>query len=323
MASHLQFVPDESKKWNDSKGRPIAIAEVTVSVIMRMFLLKPTPRNTELILGVIGRAQAKYDFEIYAYAFLSNHGSYLIGVRSAEHMSDIKCYIHSNVAREVLRSRDCQWNGSFYGRPARSILVLTDENILDRIRYICANSTKEHLVTHPCKWPGAHSARALCSGNNDTGLWIDRTATSEKARKHTGKRGRPPVVMTTYEVKLSKVPPLAHMTDKEYRDAMTTMCDDIAAEAAEERRLTGKRVMGIKRIMRFSSMHIPEGDNRSPAPFVHCCEPKMRRAFVVAYKAFAEAYRIANELLREGLDGFVVFPEGGHPPISCRLRKAG
>ena len=90
MASHLQFVPEEAKKWNDSKGRPIAIAEVTVSVIMRMFLLKPTPRNTELILGVIGRAQAKYDFEIYAYAFLSNHGSYLIGVRSAEHMSDIE-----------------------------------------------------------------------------------------------------------------------------------------------------------------------------------------------------------------------------------------
>ena len=56
----------------------------------------------------------------------------------------------------------------------------------------------------------------------------------------------------------------------EYRDTMTTMCDDIAAEAAEERQLTGKRVMGIKRIIRFSSMHIPEGDNRSPAPFVHC-----------------------------------------------------
>ena len=87
MASHLQFVPEDAKKWNDSKGRPIAIAEVTVSVIMRMFLMKPTPRNAELILGVIGRAQAKYDFEIYAYAFLSNHGSYLIGVRSAEHMS--------------------------------------------------------------------------------------------------------------------------------------------------------------------------------------------------------------------------------------------
>ena len=104
---------------------------------------------------------------------------------------------------------------------------------------------------------------------------------------------------------------------------MAAICDDIAAEAAEERQLTGKRVMGIKRIMRFSSMHFPEGDNRSPAPFVHCCEPKMRRAFVVAYKAFAEAYRIANELLREGLDGFVEFPEGGHPPISCRLRKAG
>ena len=87
--------------------------------------------------------------------------------------------------------------------------------------------------------------------------------------------------MITYEVRLSKVPPLAHLTDEEYRDAMVAMCDNIAAEAAEERQLTGKRVMGIKRIMRFSSMHIPDGYNRSPAPFVHCCEPKMRRARLI------------------------------------------
>ena len=71
------------------------------------------------------------------------------------------------------------------------------------------------------------------------------------------------------------------------------------------------------------SMHIPNSANRSPASFVDCCEPKMRRAFVLAYKAVAEAHRMANELLREGLDGFVEFPEGGHPPISCRLHNAG
>ena len=85
MSSPLQFVPDFAKKWLDSKGRAIAIAEVTARTLMGMFLLKPTPQNTDLILGVLGRAQAVFDFELYMYAFLSNHGSYLIGVRSAEH----------------------------------------------------------------------------------------------------------------------------------------------------------------------------------------------------------------------------------------------
>ena len=32
MASHLHFAPEDAKKWNDSKGRPMAIA-VTVRLI--------------------------------------------------------------------------------------------------------------------------------------------------------------------------------------------------------------------------------------------------------------------------------------------------
>ena len=42
-----------------------------------------------------------------------------------------------------------------------------------------------------------------------------------------------------------------------------------------------KRFMCITRIMRFSPMHAPEGDNRTTAPLVHCCEPQMRREFIV------------------------------------------
>ena len=322
MPSPLQFVPEDAKIWTDTKGRPIAIAEVTIRTIMGVFLLKPTPENTDLILGVLGRAQERYDFELYAYAFLSNHGSYLIGVRSAEHMSQIKCYIHGNIALELLRRRNCNWNGKLCGRPGRSILVLTDENILDRLRYICANGTKEHLVTEPRKWPGAHAARALCSGNHDKGTWIDRTQTSLRALKHKGKRGHPPVVMKTYNVKLTKVPPLAHLTDGEYAEYMKTLCDEITADAAAERQETGKTVLGVKRIMRFSPTHIPEGENGSPAPRVHCWEATIRRAFIAAYRAFVEAYRIANATLRKGLAGFD-FPEGGHPPVSCRICEAG
>ena len=73
MPKPLQFVPEDAKIWTDTKGRPIAIAEVTIRTIMGMFLLKPTRENRDLILGVLGRAQNRYDFELYNYAFLSNH----------------------------------------------------------------------------------------------------------------------------------------------------------------------------------------------------------------------------------------------------------
>ena len=320
MAKHLQYVPDEAKKWTDSKGRPIAIAEVTVSVIMRMFLLKPTPHITELILGVIGRAQQIYDFEIYAYAFLSNHGSYLIGVRSSEHLSDIKCYIHGNIALEVLRRKDCHWKGPLYARPGRSIIALNDEDVIDRLHYICSNSTKEHLVTHPSKWPGAHSAKALCSGKNDRGVWIDRTATNKVIRNSNSRRKRAVPITITYEVKLSQVPPLAHMTTDEYRTDMRAMCDQIADSAAYERQETGQRVMGLKRIMRLSPTHRPDDNVRTPAPIFHCRDLETRKRFIKAYREFVEAYRIANWALRRGLLDFD-FPNGGHPPVSCKVPK--
>ncbi len=322
MPSPLQFVPDSAKKWTDAKGRPIAIAEVTIRTVMGMFLLKPTAQNRDLILGVLGRAQAVYDFELYNYAFLSNHGSYLLGVRSSEHLSQIKCYLHSNIARELGRRPECKWDGKFYGRPSRSIVVLTDADVLDRMRYICANGTKENLVTEPRRWPGAHAAQALCSGRDDTGTWVDRTATSLAARKHTDKRRKPAVVEKTYTVKLSKVPPLAHLSDEDYAEYMKAMCNEISSDAAKERKQTGKTVLGIKAIMRFTPTHTPKEQILTPAPRVHCHDPAMRRAFIADYRAFEEAYRLANLALRQGLEGFD-FPHGGHPPISCRMCLAG
>lgn len=47
-----------------------------------MFLLVPRPEHVRIVLGVLGRAMAELDFELYGYAFLSNHGSYIIGIEN-------------------------------------------------------------------------------------------------------------------------------------------------------------------------------------------------------------------------------------------------
>ena len=59
MTTPLRFIPEEAKLWTDHKGRSIVIAEVTVRTVQGRFLLQPTPANTRLILGVLGRAQAR------------------------------------------------------------------------------------------------------------------------------------------------------------------------------------------------------------------------------------------------------------------------
>jgi hypothetical protein len=144
MPTPLRYVPQEALLWEDAQGRPIAVVEITIRCILGTYLLKPTERNTSLIKGVIGRAQDKLDFELYGYGYLSNHGSMLLGVRSAKHMSAIMEYIHSNIAREIGRTENSDWPGRFWGRRGRPIVVLSDADLVDRMRYLLSNSTKEH-----------------------------------------------------------------------------------------------------------------------------------------------------------------------------------
>ena len=44
MPAPLRFIPEEAKLWTDQKGRPIAIAEVTIRTIQGRYLMKPTLR---------------------------------------------------------------------------------------------------------------------------------------------------------------------------------------------------------------------------------------------------------------------------------------
>ena len=314
MSTRLRFVPEEAKLWKDRKGRPIAIAEVTIRTLLGMFLLLPTPPNTKLILGVLGRAQERLDFELYGYAFLSNHGSMLFSVRGARHLAEIMNYIHSNIALEIGRKENSNWPGRFWGRRGRAILILGEAELADRLRYLIANSTKEHLVARPQRWPGAHCANALCRGVDDVGVWVDRTKLW--TMEPIGRKRRPPTeedAATHYPVRLEKIPSKQDHSDEEYREWIRQMCREISEEAAKERRQTGQSVLGVKRALRFHPHHQPDKIAKSPAPFIHCFSRETRRRFVDAYRLFADGFRLASDELHGRLSEFS-FPQGGLPP---------
>ena len=115
MTTPLRHIPDEIKLWRDRKGRPIAIVEVTIRCTSGMFLLVPKPEHIRIVLGVLGRALAELDFELFGYDFLSNHGSYIIGVRDEAHQADVMEYIHGNIARELGRMEYSNWKEHFWG----------------------------------------------------------------------------------------------------------------------------------------------------------------------------------------------------------------
>ena len=314
MSRPLRFVPEEYTNWTDSYGQEIAVVEITIRTLLGMFLLKPTPQNRSLIVGVMAHVQERLKFDVYGYAWLSNHGSYLVGVTGPKHQSAIMREIHGQLARELGRPECSDWDGGFWGRRGRPILVADAVDQIERLTYCLANSTKEHLVTRPERWPGAHAAKALCGSMTDRGLWINRTKLDALKRRAGSDEKRCLQDCTEHvTLRLSKLPCLSHLTDVEYQTQMKAICRDISDEAAENRRQDGLSVLGVKRLLRYSPQHVPERMDKTPAPKVHSCCPEFRAQFKAAYRDFVDGYREALQALNRGLLT-PLFPQGGLPP---------
>jgi hypothetical protein len=309
MPSPLRFVPDTAKIWKDSNGNPIAIAEVTIRTIQGRYLMRPCPRSTTLILGVIAKAQQRYKFPLFGYAYLSNHGSLLLGVRSAAHLSRIMNFIHSNIARELGRKELSDWRGKFFERRGKAILVLTDDDVESRLKYLLSNGTKEGLVARPERWTGTHCARVLCQGGKDIGVWVNRS--KWHSNKHTSAQSEQDV-SERLEVRLSPIPSRENLSPKLYRQFIRELCKDIAIEAKEERH--GRPPLGVHRAERMNPHFKPEGTAHSPAPLVHCADNKERHGFKRAYRAFVDTFREACEAILQR-DWENEFPEGGLTPL--------
>ena len=317
MSTPYRFIPDAAKRWKDPRGRPIAVVEVTIRTNLGHYLLKPTPRSRSLILGVLGRAQKQLEFQLYGYAYLSNHGSMLIGVRSARHLARIMEFVHGNIARELGRKEHSNWPGRFWGRRGRPIVVLTEADLAIRMKYLLSNSVKEGLVTHPARWPGAHCARALCEGRAEVGTWVDRTQLRQlrlRARV-SGQRVSEADTSSHYRLKLSKLPCWSHMSNEQHKHTVRRICHEISVEAAQQRRHSGRPVVGVKRLLRLSAHHRPDYVERSPAPLVHCRSTDLRRWFIEAYNTFVDAYRAAQVRMHGALIE-VRYPPGGIPAVN-------
>jgi hypothetical protein len=71
------IIPEEYTHWTDSHGRDVAVVEITIRIVLGMFLLKPTQKNRWLIVAVMAHVQQCLKFDAYGYGRLWNHGWYL------------------------------------------------------------------------------------------------------------------------------------------------------------------------------------------------------------------------------------------------------
>ena len=300
MSRPLRFIPEEG-----------SLVEVTCRTIQGRYLLRPDPELDDILLGVLGRAQRLYPVEICGFAFLSSHYHLLLRVQDVKQMSEFMWYFQTNSAREVGRLRD--WPGGIWPDRYESIVV-SDEPAaqVDRLRYVLAQGVKEGLVARVDEWPGISMIKAVLDGEPIRGTWFNRT--QEYRAKLQKKKDFDPRSSASEEiVVLSQLPCWRHLSPEMYRSLVAGLVRELEADAAAERKLTGREPLGREAILSQHPHTRPERLKKSPAPRFHAATKEVRLGLRTAYGLFLSAFREAAERLKAG-DRLAKFPNGCFPP---------
>jgi Transposase IS200 like len=299
MSRPLRFVPES------------ALVEITTRTLQGRLLLRPSPELNDLILGVIGKAQDRYSMVIHAFVVTSTHAHYVLSPTSAEQLARFMQFVDANIAKEAGRLH--LWPERLWSRRYRSIVIADDQASLARFRYVLAHGAKEGLVENPGLWPGANCISALCTGELLRGTWFDRGA--EYRARQRCESVLPMQFATTYDIKLTPLPCLQHLTESQRQTEIRRTVKEIEELAEVVNRARGRTPMGVAAILAQDPHSRPATTDRSQAPFVHASDRKTALEFRAKNRAFVDAFRVGVELLKKRASAFTdTFPLWSFPP---------
>lgn len=292
---------------------------VTVQMIQRRLLLRPSRKLNEIIVGILARAQSRHPVEVMAAVFMSNHYHLLVWTPDAATLSGFMQKVNYNLSREVGRLHD--WPGTLLARRYDAIPVSDEEAAqVERLKYLLAHGAKEDLVRRPKHWPGVHCARELVSGKPLRGVWFDGTSACYAGRRARarGESFDPSEHSQRRELQLAKLPCWRDLSDGEYQRRMAELLREIEDEINSRRRADGKSLPARKvcaQQIRGQDPHDSPSSplRRRPRPRCHAASRRVREEMWRTYHRVVAAYRSAAERLRSG-DRTVEFPEGCFPP---------
>ncbi|HEX6899413.1 MAG TPA: hypothetical protein VF789_06850 [Thermoanaerobaculia bacterium] len=299
MPRRLRYIPEGG-----------SLVEVTCRTLQGRYLFRPCPELNVIIRGLLGYAQGLHNVRICLVSVLSSHFHLLLDIDDARQLSKFMHVFNSNLAKEV--NRLTGGSGPVFERRYTAILISDEEEAqVRRFRYGLANSTKEGLVEKPQDWPGVHSVDCLLDDVPMTGYVFHRA--QEYAARRRGETFERYTYATAFTVELSPLPCWRHLTPEQRKLRVAGLVRDIEAEAAAERKATGKEVLGEEAVMAADPQYQPEKLDRSPAPRFHTFTRETWFLLWEAYSLFVAAFRSAAAKLKAG-DRAALFPTGSFPP---------
>ena len=286
------------------------------------FFLTPKPGIRSLCAGVVGKAQERYPWvRLYAYAFMSNHVHFMLSGTSAD-IANFMAFVKREVSRRIgikYSIKGPKWKSRY-----TSTALPTAQSREQCLKYILAQGVKENLVAHPFDWPGLHCAKALCTGQQEQGQWLDSTAYNRKRREQSRRPIPSKVRKANYYLKVGiRLSPLPHwvgFSKTETQTRVNEFIDSVVQKAREKRRKTRSRVVGLKKVVqasiyqRVTPPNPPWWQQRS-RQITAWAKSKAAETleYLKIYYEFQEAFRLASHRLKHNLKA--KFPRGSWMPI--------
>jgi len=221
------------------------VVEITSRTVHGRYLLPPTRKLAAVLLGIIGRALARYAIRVHAFFFASNHYHLIVTIPDVRTLALFMNYLNGNTAREA--GRLVGWKEKFWGRRYRDIEILDDDAQVDRLHYLLSHGCKEGLVADPRDWPGASCIHALLDDEPLVGIWYDRT--SEWYARRSGEQCDAEAFAERVEFELAPLPCWVHLEATDRRRLVLTMVEGIVEETRELNRSKNRRPLGVAKVL--------------------------------------------------------------------------
>jgi hypothetical protein len=122
----------------------------------RFFLVPDSDEVTQIIGFCLGLALDRFEIELHAAVFMSNH--YHLDVTDPKgEMPAFKCMLNSFIAR-ALNAHRGRYDKFWSGDAACDVELLDDEDVIDGMAYTVTNPPKSGLVKRGHRWPGLTTA---------------------------------------------------------------------------------------------------------------------------------------------------------------------
>jgi putative transposase len=281
---------------------------VTRRCTQRQFLLRPDDETNNAFIYCLAYAARKTSVGVVAFIANSNH-YHAVVVDTLGAIPQFLEVFHKLLAKHqnVLRGR---WENFWSSEQTSLVELVNPEDVFAKILYTLTNPVKDHLVEKAHHWPGASSRLATLS---------NKVLTARRPRRFFRVEGAMPM---TLNLRCVRAPGFESFSQDSYHSTLSKALAKVEADAAAERRRTGRKVLGRQGVLRQRPTDRPQ--SREPRrvlnPTIAARDKKPRIEAIRSMKRFRAAYALELDGWHDGK--LVTFPFGTywlkrHARVDC------